>query len=115
MAYWSDPATRTAHGELTRRRMVCPDVRERISKRTKAGHAVPGMREKKLAGLRRAFAGPELRRKISAATKAGIAAKADREFAALKSAWDAAPIVVRRRLLAAIAMTTDNRSSRGRK
>jgi hypothetical protein len=76
-----------------------PDVRQRISERTKAAHGVPGMRERKLAGLARAFADPELRRKISAATKAGMAAKAEREFAALKGAWDSAAVAVRRRFL----------------
>jgi hypothetical protein len=102
VAYWSDPAKRTAHGELTRQRMGRPDIRQRISDRTKAAHDVPGMRERKLAGLARAFADPELRRKISAATKAGIAAKAEREFAALKAAWDSAPTGVRCRFLVQI-------------
>jgi hypothetical protein len=99
-AYWSDPGRRAAHSELTRQRMDRPDVRERISERTKAAHGVPGMRERKLAGLTRAFADPELRCKISAATKAGMAAKAEREFATLKAAWDLAPVPARRRLLA---------------
>lgn len=76
------------------------DVRQRISERTKAAHDVPGMRERKLAGLARAFADPALRRKISIATKAGMAAKAEREFAELKGARDAAPAAVRRRFLA---------------
>jgi predicted TIM-barrel fold metal-dependent hydrolase len=102
VAYWSDPAKRTAHGALTCQRMDRPDVRERISERTAAAHNVPGMRERKLAGLARAFADPELRRKISVATKAGMAAKAEREVAALKGAWDAAPASVRRRFLAEI-------------
>jgi hypothetical protein len=105
-AYWSDPGKRAAHSELTRQRMDRPDVRQRISERTKAAHAVPGMRERKLAGLARAFADPELRRKISAATKAGMAAKAEREFAALKAAWDSAPATVRRRFLLEIAAIT---------
>jgi hypothetical protein len=99
VAYWADPAKRTAQSELTRQRMARPEVRGRISERTKAAHDVPGMRERKLAGLMRAFADPELRRKISAASKAGMAAKAEREFAALKGAWDSAPAAVRRRFL----------------
>jgi hypothetical protein len=36
--YWSDPAKRAAHGELTRQRMDCPAVHARISERTKAAH-----------------------------------------------------------------------------
>jgi hypothetical protein len=102
IAYWSDPARRVAHGDLTRQRMDRPAVRERISERTKAAYDVPGMRERKLAGLARAFADPELRRRISAATKAGMAAKAEREFAALKAAWDSAPAGVRQRFLVEI-------------
>jgi hypothetical protein len=101
-AYWSDTARRTEQSDLTRRRMSRSDVRQRISERTKAAHEVPGMRERKLAGLTQAFADPELRRRISVATKAGMAAKAEREFAALKGAWDAAPAAVRRRFLAEI-------------
>jgi hypothetical protein len=112
VAHWSDPVKRTAQSELTRQRMDRCDVRARISERTKAAHNVPGMRERKLAGLRRAFADhPELLRKISAATKTGMAAKAGREFAALKTAWNAAPSAVRRRFMVEIAMTTDNQSS----
>ena len=80
VAYWSDPAKRTAYSDLTRQRMDRPDVRQRISERTKAAHDVPGMRERKLAGLTRAFAVPELRRKISVATKAGMAAKVERRL-----------------------------------
>jgi hypothetical protein len=99
-AYWSDAARRTAHSHLTRQCMDRADVRQRISERTKAAHDVPGMRERKLAGLTRAFADPELRRKISVATKAGMAAKIERQFIALQSAWDAAPAAVRRRFLA---------------
>jgi hypothetical protein len=102
VAHWSDPAKHTAQSELTRQRMDRREVRARISERTKAAHDVPGMRERKLAGLVRAFADPELRRKISAATKAGMAAKAEREFAALKAAWDSAPSAVRCRFLAGL-------------
>jgi hypothetical protein len=112
-AYWSDPAKRAAHGGLTRQRMDCPAVRERISERTKAAHTVPGMRERKLLGLARAFADPELRRRISVATKAGMAAKAEREFATLKGAWDSAPSPVRRRFMVEISRTTDDRCSYG--
>jgi hypothetical protein len=84
---------------MTRQRMDCPAVRARISERTKAAHDVPGMRDRKLAGLARAFADPELRCKISTATKAGIAAKNER---ALKSAWNAAPAAVRQRFLSTL-------------
>ena len=99
VAYWSDPAKRSACSALTRQRMDRADVRERISERTKAAHNVPGMRDRKLAGLARAFADPDLRRRISEATKAGMAAKAERQLAALESAWDMAPAAVRRRFL----------------
>jgi predicted TIM-barrel fold metal-dependent hydrolase len=115
VAHWSDPAKRTAQSELTRQRMDRRDVRAKISERTKAAHDVPGMRERKLAGLTRAFADPELRRKISAATKAGMAAKAVRELAALKTAWAVAPSTVRRRFMVEIAMTTENLISQGSK
>ena len=115
VAYWSDPTKRAAHGELTRQRMDRAEVRRRISEGTAAAHNVPGMRERKLAGLARAFADPELRRRISVATKAGMAARAEREFAVLKTAWDAAPTVVRRRFLVEVAAPTSAiKSSPGR-
>ncbi len=102
-AQWDDPERRRRHGELVRVAMASPAVRDCISERTKAAHNVPGMRERKYAGLVAAFADPALRRKISERTREGIAAKAARDLAALRAAWEAAPKAARLKLLAAIA------------
>jgi hypothetical protein len=113
VAYWSDAAKRAAHGDLTRQRMNRSEVRRRISERTSAAHDVPGMRERKLAGLARAFADPDLRRRISIATKAGMAARNERLFTTLQSAWEAAPTAVRRRFLSGLDQQRSSTRSNG--
>jgi len=98
IARTSDPTWRQRHREA----MDAPDVRRRISERTKAAHEMPGMRERKLAGICAAYADPALHRKVSEATKQGMARRREAKLQALREAWRAADKRMRAAFLAEI-------------
>jgi hypothetical protein len=50
-ATWADPAKRAKQGEVTRRQMDSRDVRERVSKRTRAAMADPTVKARQRSGL----------------------------------------------------------------
>jgi len=70
--YWSDPQVRAAHGELTRRRMMRPEVRTRISLRTKEALADPITRERQRSAIAKAMASPAVRARISRRTREAL-------------------------------------------
>lgn len=103
--FYADPSVRAAHGAKTRYRMDRPEVRAKISERTKLALSDPRTNARKIAGLRRAFANPALRLKVSIQTKAGIEAKLQRQVLEMLEFWKAIPRKARVRFLERVGAT----------